>query len=79
MQGDEMTSARRLLRMMAGDIMSPSERAAERELRIMKREHARNLQTAMLVDKIMRREQRDPDLPPMPLDFEEMKKRGEGK
>ena len=66
---------KRLLRMMAGDLRSPSERMAQREARSIAREAARMYQSAVLIDKIQRREKGDPDLPPMPLDFEEIEKR----
>lgn len=71
---------RRLFRLMAGDIKSPAERYVERMERQDKR--SMNELRAMLafVDRIQRRERNDPDLPPMPLDFQEIeKRRREGK
>jgi hypothetical protein len=66
---------RRLLRMMAGDIKSPAERYVER----MERRDARalkDLQSMMaFADRVQRRENNDPDLPPMPLNFAEIERR----
>ena len=73
-------STRRLLRMMAGDIKSPGERAADRLMRRARRDQAAGLYYATLIEKILRREKGDPDLPPMPLDFKELERRArEGK
>lgn len=70
--------SRRLLRMMAGDIKSPAERSAEREMRKWLRAEQDAYRAAVLVDKIQRREQRDPELPPMPFDFVEIERRRKG-
>jgi len=71
---------RRILRMMAGDIKSPAQRCAERLGRRDART-AREFDQAMaLAAKIARRENNDPDLPPMPLNFAEIeRRRREGK
>jgi hypothetical protein len=68
---------RRMLRMMAGEVKSPAERSMDREMRKIARIQADTYRLAQLVDKIQRREKRDPDLPPMPLDFEEIMRRKE--
>lgn len=68
-------STRRLLRMMAGEVLSPSERAAARQVRRDKRLVAQVKTYLALGEKIERRQKRDPSLPPMPFDFEEIEKR----
>jgi hypothetical protein len=71
---------RRLLRMMAGDVRSPSERYAERMARRDQRMMADFKNMLMFVDRVQRREKGDADLPPMPLNFAEIeKRRREGK
>jgi hypothetical protein len=55
---------RRILRMMAGDTKSPSERFADR----MARRDAR-----MMAE--FRRQKNDPELAPMPLNFAEIERR----
>jgi hypothetical protein len=66
---------RRLLRMMAGEIKSPSERYADRMERRDARMMADFKNMLMFVDRVGRRERNDPDLPPMPLNFAEIEKR----
>jgi hypothetical protein len=71
---------RRMLRMMAGEVKSPAERSVDREMRKLARIQADTYRLAQLVDKIQRRENNDPELPPMPLNFEEiMRRQKEGK
>ena len=73
-------SVRRILRLMAGQIKSPAERAVERETRRDKRV-VRQLQDYLRIGEVIERRQRnDPSLPPMPFDFAEMeRRRKEGK
>jgi hypothetical protein len=66
---------RRLMRMMAGDIKSPSERYAQRMERRDARLMAEFKNMLMFVDRVQRREKGDADLPPMPFDFAEIEKR----
>jgi hypothetical protein len=71
---------RRLLRMMAGDVRSPSERYADRMARRDARMVADFKSMMMFADRVQRRQQGDADLPPMPLNFAEIeKRRKEGK
>jgi hypothetical protein len=68
------------MRMMAGDIKSPSERYAQSLARRDARMMADFKNMLMFVDRVQRRERNDPDLPPMPLNFAEIeKRRKEGK
>jgi hypothetical protein len=71
---------RRLLRMMAGDVRSPSERFADRMARRDQRMMADFKNMMMFVDRVERRQKGDADLPPMPFDFAAIeKRRKEGK
>lgn len=71
---------RRLLRMMAGDVRSPSERYEERMSRRDARMMADFKNMMMFVDRVERRQKGDADLPPMPYDFAAIeKRRKEGK
>lgn len=69
---------RRMLRMMAGEIKTPLERATERAQRKDKRTLQTIKQYMAWGDKISRRQERDPGLPPMPYDFEEQARRAKG-
>lgn len=65
----------RLLRMLAGQVKSPSERQAERQARKDRREMVAVKRMGEYAELIQRRERGDPDLPPMPYDFVEQERR----
>lgn len=69
----------RILRLLAGQIKSPSERALDRQERRDRRELAQLKRSLEFAELMQRRERGDPDLPPMPFDFAEQAKRREGK
>jgi len=70
---------RRIARIMAGDVKSPGERYIDRMDRRAKRELGDLRRMMEFVDKIARRQQGDPGLPPMPYDFKEQQRRNREK
>ena len=70
-----MSTVRRVMRIMAGDMPDPAARYLARMNRRLEREHRQFTEMMTFVDKIRRREGGADDLPPMPLNFPEIARR----
>ena len=68
-------STRRLLRIMAGELMTPAQRMAARLERRDRRLAAELQEYHRLGEMIERRQKGDESLPPMPLNFQEIERR----